>query len=1111
MNKCRVKKAAIFLMAVFLILLAMAGSVLAEDDPDAKQIGDYYPAEQASLAKREVKGNTSQPFYSVQGLGDDDVLYYTYINGVETPAYCIDHGKQNPNGEYYQYSESTNNMLGYILRHGYPNTTWGLSAQEAQFLTQAAVFGACGVPLYAVADGQHAPYWIWNHIWGDETYTEGDSVSDTGHFQNAVDLLENARNNATEEDAHFVNYWNPTSGTLQRMITPVREEVSVTVSKTSAAPDTVNSELEGNAMYASSFRGAVFSVKTYDTYLETWSESENYETGDDGTFTISGLHEGDKVHVEEIKAPKGYLLPDETVQELTLSGSENTITFSDMPAFDTGVPTLKKVKYQNQELQPSDGLKGAIFRAQYFDNDSCSGNALRTWYFETGDDGTFSYSAASLAQGYENDALYTDSQNQPRLPLGSILFTEIKSPQGYLNTQSSVKGKITQPKEGEAAVFTWITQSSGPVQVQTGEKALIGNQEILLAVKKIDASTERLIKDAVLQILDGNTVLAEWTTGESEKVLRGIFTPGRIYVLHEVQAPESYQPADDISFRFDEEGNLELLSEEAESYTTVNGIPGIVMKDVRKILLPMTGSASLFASLISGILVLSGSVSGLFLPLKKKKKAICMAALCLLFVIALAIPALADGNLSIDGGEGPEHCYRIYQLLSGTVLDEDTLWDVHIAEDIPSSLWDTLDVDAGRRSPQEIAEWMSEKIRADADGSFAVRVARAVLQEKSILAESEVFTGEVVSLSDGFYLLTSDDAQPMLVLTGNGKTLKIREKSSVPTLQKEIGEVTADGQILYGKAADSGMGRAVPYRLLGTLPSNYNAYDQYYYSFCDAHDSGTQVDLSSVTVTVQGADGSTKKDITSFADIEQAGGLLRITFADLKEAYPRLSEGESLCVQYHAFLTKDAKMGSSSNDNEAWIEYTRSPTCLEHGQSVRDKCRLYTWQMKLMKMASDSAQPLKGACFTIQDVSGAYRNTDGTWSQEKNEKSVWKTNKKGVLKVSHLDSGKYLVTETQAPEGYLPTEAFTVEIQADYADNNAVTLSVLGSGKEIQIQKVDAKAGIVQAEVTDYPVPDKPKTGDSSWLLFYLVLFGGSIFVSAAFVVGIVFRKGNHQ
>ena len=272
------------------------------------------------------------------------------------------------------------------------------------------------------------------------------------------------------------------------------------------------------------------------------------------------------------------------------------------------------------------------------------------------------------------------------------------------------------------------------------------------------------------------------------------------------------------------------------------------------------------------------------------------------------------------------HTYTAYQLFYGEIQEEGILWDAHISKDIPYMFWDKIGVDPDYRAATEIAEWMAAQVASDSDGCFAVKVAKAVLAEKAIQPEGELASGEVVTLPDGYYLLVSEDAQPILCLIGNRDLLTIREKSDLPTVKKEIGEVVFDGMVTYRKVADSGRGKRVPYRITGTLPTNYNAFETYTHHIWDQFEKGLVLDPGSLEVTIQDAEGTVLKDVMDdaeeiwFSDTE-----LYVGFENLKKIYPSYRQGDVLVVEYDAFLKKGFSVGADPNVNEAWIEYSRSP------------------------------------------------------------------------------------------------------------------------------------------------------------------------------------------
>ena len=1062
------------------------------------------------LPETDFRTSITQQFYSVQGLGENDLLYYTYVNNVWTPAYCIDHGKTNPNGENYTYNATTNNIIGHIIRNGYHNVNWGLSGQEAQFITQSAVFGALGVPFYNISDGQHSPYWIWNHTWGDGTFTEGSSPGNIGHFQIAEDLLNFSIRDAIPEDAKFVNYWTPASGTYQRMITPSRATTSVKVVKSTSAGTSCSSQLTGNAMYSANFSGAKFKVSIYDTYAGSWSTEQTYQTGNDGSFTVSGIYVGNKVRAEETQAPKGYLLPSQTRQELTLAADNNQLKFSDAPAFAQNVPVIRKVSYVNGALQ-EDTVAGAIFKMEYFDNAACTGNAVRTWYFRTGSDGKFSYSADSLAQDYTSDALYKDTAGKTNLPLGSIKITETESPEGYLCYSGSIQARIVQETNGGPAVFSWITESGGQIVLNADGSAVIGNEKSKIAVDKVDASTGASLSGAHLQILDGEEILLEWDTDGQPHVITVSLFPEKTYTIKETEAPNDYRLAEDILFRINSDGTVTILTNNVDVAISPEGYPVICMKDAKMIRMPAAGSTERMTILLIGFLLFCGGAGtgACFLAKRKHPKAVKAVVAAGIGVLALGIltsPVLAAGDLWIERSEDVVHTYTAYQLFYGEVQEDEMLWNVHLSEDIPYVFWDKLGVDPDHRAATEIAEWMAEQIKADADGRFAVQVAKAVLAESTILPDGEIIPWEEITLPDGYYILISPDAQPILCLLKNRELMMIQEKSDFPTVKKEIGDLLLDGTVIFRKVADTGIDGIVPYQITGTLPVNYNAFETYTYCFQDRFEKGIAIVTNSVEVMIEDTEGNIVKEITDEAEIIVTDTELSVNFPDLKAVYPSYREGDALVVEYAAYLTEGFSVGADPNRNEVWIEYSRNPVFEGLGKSMPDQCRLYTWELGLCKHAADTEECLAGAGFLIANEDGEYLNPNGTTTFDEEEAYVWESDANGRIQISGVDSGKYTVTEVRAPRGYLPVDEFCVIIEAEYLDEERIVLHADTIGLDTDLLLVDAKTGRILISVTDQPEPAAPKTGDQTKMGRYLL--AGSMAV-LAILSGVVLMLRN--
>ena len=915
----------------------------------------------------------------------------------------------------------------------------------------------------------------------------------------------------TTKEAKFTNTYTPVQQTAA--FTNTRKTTTLTVSKTTSADSTVANELKGNSMYSQDFSGAEFSVKIYDANAKTWGNAKTYKTGTDGTFTISGLYVGNQVQVTEIKAPAGYLLPATVTQTITLAQSGNKMTFKDAPTFATEMPEVKKAVYAEGKINAEKSVAGAVFMMEYYDNTNCTGKAVRTWYFKTDSTGTIDYAKKYLASGYTSSDFYTDTAGNANLPLGSVQITEVEAPAGYKLCKDVLKAKIIQNSSDGKAEFSWITATGGQVSIAKDKVLTLGDEELVIVINKINAGTGKSLKGAVLQILDGKNVVYEWTTDGKAREIKETLFLNKTYTLHEKEAPEDYMLAEDIKFSIDGDGNIKVLTENVDTYETEAGFLAVKMEDVKMVMLPVTGSSDMMSFLMIGsLLALGGAGAAIVMSLRKRQgrtatmtKAMKRTVSAIVGVIAAAmftVPTFAAGNIEVVSEVNDIHTYNVYQLLSGTKLEEDVFWDIHIAEDIPDTLWDELGADKHERAATEIAYWLAESIKADTTGSFAVKVAKAVLAEEQIGMDAKFTSGQEIELEDGFYLVTSDDAQPMLVLIGNGEKLTINEKSSVPKMEKEIGEVQINDIVVYGDAADTGIGKIVPYRIIGTLPSNYDAYDEYSYEFHDVFDPCLVVQKDSVKVIIEDAEGTKQADITKYADVKISDTTLDVCFKNLKQTYLRYSKDDTIVVYYEVMITDEAFIGTDSNDNYAWIEYTRSPTCDQLGKSEPDRCRLYTWELDLNKLATDTKEALKGAEFTIHDAKGRFVNTDGTLTEEQSQVSVWTTDANGHFAVPEVDSGTYTVTETKAPEGYQAVGAFNIMIEADYEDENNVTITASSTGNLAEIESVDAKTGITFVRVSDLPDNPPPKTGDNTnVILFAVLLAAGLLGLSTAILI----------
>ncbi len=81
-------------------------------------------------------------------------------------------------------------------------------------------------------------------------------------------------------------------------------------------------------------------------------------------------------------------------------------------------------------------------------------------------------------------------------------------------------------------------------------------------VAKVDTRTHEWVEGAELSIIekDTGTVINSWTSGTTVEVLQGKLNVDTTYILREDKAPEGYAKADDVEFKIDQYGAVEILS-----------------------------------------------------------------------------------------------------------------------------------------------------------------------------------------------------------------------------------------------------------------------------------------------------------------------------------------------------------------------------------------------------------------------------------------------------------------------------------------------------------------------------------------------------------------------
>ncbi len=415
-----------------------------------------------------------------------------------------------------------------------------------------------------------------------------------------------------------------------------------------------------------------------------------------------------------------------------------------------------------------------------------------------------------------------------------------------------------------------------------------------------------------------------------------------------------------------------------------------------------------------------------------------------------------------------------------------------------------------------------------------------------------------VNLEDGYYLFVDTqtapdgvDAYNPALLQVTGQTITIKQKYSVPEVEKKVSD-TEDGGL--GDAVDAGIGDSVYFTLTGTLPMNLEDYDSYKYIFHDTLSDGLQYNGDvKVYLAAKGTDG--EPDLAGKTEIAESGytvatgdaaaegDTLTVTFADLK-GVGGVTADSIIIVEYSATLTEAAVIGKPGNTNTVKLEYSNNPNTSDDpskdtGETPGDTVYVFTYELDGTKVDGQTPdKTLKDAQFVL------YRGKDGAeptyadgiptnveyalvaggklegWTESRetamgtdgNGKGILVSDVDGLFGVSGLDAGIYYLEEVKAPAGYNLLKdpvKLTIDAEISGAETNQPPtigkLDLITEGKDGSITTEGNKDnGTVSLEVQNNMGALLPSTGGMGTTLFYIA---GAALVLAAGVLFMMKRR----
>lgn len=299
-----------------------------------------------------------------------------------------------------------------------------------------------------------------------------------------------------------------------------------------------------------------------------------------------------------------------------------------------------------------------------------------------------------------------------------------------------------------------------------------------------------------------------------------------------------------------------------------------------------------------------------------------------------------------------------------------------------------------------------------------------------------------------------------------------------PVFEKKVDDLNDSSNnedaVEWDDTADYDIGDSVRFLLRTKLPANITSFEKFHVTFQDTMEEGL-TNNKDYRITVNG------KAFTGFTVDKEDEHSFEITLNWAGAAIAEQLANAEVLVQYTAQLNENAWVGGEGNVNTAVMRYSNSAK--EDTEGVTDKQRavVFTYRFTVTK-ANESGKPLSGAAFKLEKVLA-----NGTKKQIPLDEN---TSTETAFSFRGLDEGRYILTETKAPTGYVlstPVE-FTITAQHDAIwNNNLYTRSLLLTELTAETDSTDVairvdsetmnlRTTIINTRSTE-PLPDDDKTG----------------------------------
>ena len=478
--------------------------------------------------------------------------------------------------------------------------------------------------------------------------------------------------------------------------------------------------------------------------------------------------------------------------------------------------------------------------------------------------------------------------------------------------------------------------------------------------------------------------------------------------------------------------------------------------------------------------------------MKRVKRVLALLA-ALALVLAMAVPAFADGNtgsITVQGAVNGE-IYSIYKIFDVTGYDMTTNphkitykvtdgWASFFEKGNPGANYVTLD------SKNQISATTLDSSTAPKFAAAAIAWAKD--SNHNIKATDTKTAGEngvtFTNVANGYYLVDTSLGALCSLDNVTGNAAKISEKNEVPAIEKKV--KSGDN---YESRNSAKIGDTVEYKTTITINGSVEKVVLH-----DKMDTGLTFDETSVKVKVGDADVAADNYTLKKSGTESSAPCtFEIEFEDSYIA--GLATGTQIEVTYSATLNESAVIGTPGNKNDTWLKYGNNG-------SVTSETTTYSYSFDLVKTDSDGTL-LAGAKFKLY----ADKNCTKEIKLVADGDNVYRVATTGEAGVQYIETKAtsaltikglkgtttYYLKEIEAPKGYNELEnAFEFTIaSANISSNLSETSNKWDEEKSTGIHIIN-NAGTTL-----------PSTGGMGTTVFYVV--GGGLMAVA--VVLLVTKK----